>query len=200
MEGAKSVRRATPWKGWLDESLVVVLVFVALLAGWAVKSWVEGQTVSFTSDDGAVSLRYPARWLEQVDKNTVLTVRDVRREGAFKPTFSLSTREMNPDYPLTQNDLLVALSIAKGDELTGFRVLSVEPGMVGGKEASTMTYAYVVEAAGGPEAAVPVVVEAADCVTIHEGRAYIFTFATLEEDFEQEQENFRSLLATVEFE
>jgi hypothetical protein len=200
MEGAKSVRRATPLKGWLDELLVVILVCVALLAGWAVKSWVQGQMVSFTSDDGAVSLRYPARWMEQVDKNTLLTVRDVRREGAFKPTFSLSTREMNPDYPLTQNDLLVTLSIARGNELTAFRVLSVEPGMVGGKEGSTMTYAYVAEAAGGLEAAVPVVVEAADCVTIHEGRAYIFTFATLAEHFEQEQETFRSLLAAVKFE
>jgi hypothetical protein len=187
-------------KGWLDELLVVILVLVALLLGWAVKSWVEGQTVSFTSDDGVVSLRYPAHWLEQVDKNTLLTVRDVQREGAFKPTFSLSTREMNPDYPLTQNALLVALSIARGDELTAFRVLSVEPGMVGGKEASMMTYAYVAEAAGGSQAAVPAVVEAADCVVIHEGRAYIFTFATLAERFEQEQGTFRSLLAAVKFE
>jgi hypothetical protein len=200
MEGAKSVRRAMPLKGWLDELLVVVLVCVALLAGWVVKSWVQGQTVFFASDDGAVSLRYPARWMEQVDKNTVLTVRDVRREGAFKPTFSLSTREMDPDYPLTQNDLLVSLSIAKGDELTAFRVLSIEPGLVGGKEASTMTYAYVAETASGPGASVPVVVEAADCVVIHQGRACIFTFATLAEHFEQEQGDFRSLLATVKFE
>ncbi len=135
-----------------------------------------------------------------MDKNALLAVRDVRREGAFKPTFSLSTREMNPDYPLTQNDLLVALSIARGDELTAFRVLDIEPGMVEGTEASTMTYAYVTEAAGGSQAAAPVVVEAADCVVIHEGKEYIFTFATLAERFEQEQDTFRSLLASVKFE
>ncbi|HUW94174.1 MAG TPA: hypothetical protein VMW58_00155 [Anaerolineae bacterium] len=199
MEHAKSISRATPLKGWLDELLVVILVFVALLLGWAVKGWVEGQTVSFTSDDGAISLRYPARWLEQVDKSALLTVRDVRREGAFKPTFSLSTRGMNPDFPLTHNDLLVTLSIARGDELTAFRVLSLDPGTVGGKEASTMTYAYVAEAAGGSQAAVPVVVQAADSVAIHEGRAYIFTFAALAEHFEREQETFRSMLAGVDF-
>lgn len=199
MEGAKSVRRATPLKRWLDELLVVILVLVALLLGWAVKGWVEGQTVAFTSDDGAISLRYPAGWLEQVDKNALLTVRDVRREGAFKPTFSLSTREMNPDFPLTHNDLLVTLSIARGDELTAFRVLSLDPGTVGGKEASTMTYAYVAEAAGGSRAAVPVVVQAADRVAIHDGRAYVFTFATLAEHFEREQETFRSMLAGVDF-
>jgi len=106
---------------------------------------------------------------------------------------------MNPDFPLTHNDLLVTLSIARGDELTAFRVLSLDPGTVGGKEASTMTYAYVAEAAGGSQAAVPVVVQAADSVAIHEGRAYIFTFAALAEHFEREQETFRSMLAGVDF-
>jgi hypothetical protein len=199
MEGAMSIRRATPLKGWVDELLVVSLVLVALLLGWALKGWVEGQTVYFTSEDGAVSLRYPARWLEQVDKSALLTVRDVRREGTFKPVFSLSTREMNPDFPLTQNDLLVTLSIAKGDELTAFRVLSFDRGLVGGREASTMTYAYVAEAAGQSQANAPVVIQAADSVVIHEGKAYIFTFATLAEHFEREQGTYRSMLAAVDF-
>jgi hypothetical protein len=186
-------------KGWLDELLVIVLVIVALLLGWALKAWVVGKTVTFTSDDGSVSLRYPARWLGQVDKETLLTVSDVRQEGAFKPTFSLSMREMNPDFPVTQNDLLVTLSVAKAGELTAYRVLSVDQATVGGQTASTMTYAYVAEPAGAPQSGLPVVVQAVDCVVTREGEAYVFTFATLAERFERDEVIFRSILGSVDF-
>jgi hypothetical protein len=186
-------------KGWLDELLVIVLVIVALLLGWALKAWVVGQTVSFATDDGSVSLRYPARWLSQVDKETLLTVSDVRREGPFKPTFSLRTREMNPDFPLTQNDLLVTLSVAKAEELTAYRVLSVEPATVDGQTASTMTYAYVAEPAGSTQNAIPAVVQAVDCVVTREGEAYVFSFATLAERFERDETIFGSILGSVDF-
>jgi len=199
MVDTASVRRATTLKGWLDELLVVVLVIVALLMGWALKAWVVGQTVSFTSDDGNVSLRYPAGWLDQVDKETLLTVSDVRQEGVFKPTFSLITREMNPDFPLTQNDLLVTLSVAKAGELTAYRVLSVDTATVGGQTASTMTYAYVAEAAGAAQNAMPAVVQAIDCVVTYEGVAYVFTFATLAEHFERDEAILRSILGSADF-
>jgi hypothetical protein len=199
MVDTASVRRATPLKGWLDELLVVVLVVVALLLGWVLKAWVVGQTVSFTSDDGSVSLRYPARWLNQVDKETLLTVSDVRQEGVFKPTFSLSTRDMNPAFPLTQNDLLVTWSVAKAQELTAYRVLSADPATVDGQTASTMTYAYVAEPAGAAQNAIPAVVQAVDCVVTYEGEAYIFTFATLAEHFESDEDIFRSILGSVDF-
>jgi hypothetical protein len=199
MVDTASVRRATALKGWLDELLIVVLVIVALLLGWALKAWVVGQTVSFTSDDGSVSLRYPARWLDQVDKDALLTVSDVRQEGVFKPTFSLSTREINPDFPLTQNDLLVTLSVAKAEELTAYRVLSVDPATVDGQTASTMTYAYVAEPAGAPQNAMPAVVQAVDCVVTYEGEAYVFTFATLAEHFGRDEAIFRSILGSVDF-
>jgi hypothetical protein len=199
MVDTASVRRASALKGWLDELLVVVLVIVALLLGWALKAWVGGQTVYFTSDDGNVSLRYPAGWLDQVDKETLLTVSDVRQEGVFKPTFSLITREMNPDFPLTQNDLLVTLSVAKAEALTAYRVLSVDPATVDGQTASTMTYAYVAEPAGAPQNAIPAVVQAVDCVVSYEGTAYIFTFATLAEHFDSDEDIFRSILGSVDF-
>jgi hypothetical protein len=199
MVDTASVRRATALKGWLDELLVVVLVVVALLLGWALRAWVVGETVTFTSDDGSVSLRYPARWLSQVDKETVLTVSDVRQEGAFKPRFSLSVREMNPDFPVTQNDLLVTLSVAKAEELTAYRVLSVDSATVGGQAASTMTYAYVAEPPGAAQNGLPVVVQAVDCVVTREGEAYVFTFATLAERFERDEAIFRSILGSVDF-
>jgi hypothetical protein len=199
MVDTASVRRATALKGWLDELLVVVLVVVALLLGWAVKGWVEGQMVSFTSDDGSISLHYPGRWLDQVDKETLLTVSDVRQQGAFKPTFSLSIREMNPDFPLTQNDVLVTLSVAKAEQLTAYRVLSGDAATVDGQTASTMTYAYVAEAAGAPQNAMPAVVQAVDCVVTYEGTAYIFTFATMAEHFEGDEDIFRSILGSVDF-
>jgi hypothetical protein len=199
MEATTSVRRATPLKGWLDDLLVVVLVIAALAVGWTIKARVEGQTVTFSTEDGALSLRYPERWLEQVDKGTLLTVSDIRKEGAFKPEFSVTAREMNPDFPLTQSDLVVTLSIAKAEQLTAYRVLNVEEGLVGDLEASKMVYAYVVEPAGVPQNVIPAVVEAVDYVVIYEGRAYVFSFAAPAEHFEEQVGSFHSILASVEF-
>lgn len=199
MEATRSVGRRVPLRGWLDEILVVALVVVALLVGWAIKGWVGGQTVAFTSDDGAVSLSYPDRWLEQSDKEAVIAASDVRGAGAFKPSFSLRTREMDPDYPLTENDLLVALSLDRAENLTAYRALSVDEGVVGGLEASKVTYAYVAEPAGGVQASVPIVVQADDWVVIHEGKAYILTFAAMADQFAEQEGAFDSILASVDF-
>jgi hypothetical protein len=198
MEATTSVRRAVPLKGWWDELLVVALVIVALLLGWAFKAWVQGQMVTFTSDDGAVSLSYPDRWLEQVDKETLVSVSDVRGEGPFKPTASLRVREMDPEYPLTENDLLVALSLNRAQELTAYRVLSVEQGVLGGLAANKVTYAYLAEPGSGSQSAMPVVVQAVDWVVIREGRAYILTFAAVADQFADEEGAFNSILASVD--
>jgi hypothetical protein len=199
METTTSVGRTVPLKGWWDELLVVVVVVVALLLGWAFKGWVQGQTVSFTSDDGVVSLSYPDRWLEQIDKEALVTASDVRAEGAFKPFFSLRVREMDPGRPLTENDLLVALSLDRAEGLTAYRVLSVGQGTVGGMEASSVEYAYVAEPAGGIQASVPVVVEAIDWVVIRESKAYILTFAAMADRFAEEEGAFNSILRSVDF-
>jgi len=200
MEASRSVGRAVPLKGWLDELLVIVLVIVALILGWALKSWVQGQTVSFTSDDGVVSLRYPADWLEQVNKGALLAVSDVRAEGVFKPAFSVAARELNPDFPLTPRELVVTMSVQRAEELTGYRVLSVDPATVDGIEATTVSYAYVAEPAGSLQQTLPVVVEAVDWVVIHEDKAYVFTFAAESANFAQEERTFNSILASVELE
>jgi hypothetical protein len=199
METTTSVGRTGPLKGWWDELLVVVVVVVALLLGWALKGWVQGQTVSFTSDDGVVSLSYPDRWLEQIDKEALVTASDVRAEGAFKPFFSLRVREMDPGRPLTESDLLVALSLDRAEGLTAYRVLSVGQGTVGGLEASSVEYAYVAEPAGGIQASVPVVVEAIDWVVIRESKAYILTFAAMADRFAEEEGAFNSILRSVDF-
>lgn len=198
MQATEPVRRVGPLKGWLDELLVVALVIVALVLGWALKAWVQGRTVAFSSDDGLLSLRYPADWLEEVNKDTLLTVNDVRGEGAFKPTLSIATTGMNPDFPLTPRELVVTMSVEKAEELTGYRVLSIEHGMVDGLDASKVSYAYVAEPAGALQT-VPVVVEAIDWVVIYHNKAYVLTLAAEASNFEEEEEKLNSILESVDF-
>ncbi len=199
MQATKAPSRARPLKGWLDELLVVALLIVALILGWALKSRVEGRTASFASDDGVLTLSYPADWLEQVDKEALLTVSDIRAEGTFKPTFSLTVREMNPDFPMTPHDLVVTMSLQKAEELTAYRILNTDSGMVDGIEASRVSYAYVSEPVGGLQQSIPVVAEAVDWVVIREGTAYVLTFAAAAESFAQEEGTFNSILTSVDF-
>jgi hypothetical protein len=199
MEAARSVGRTAPLKRWLDELLVVALVVVALVIGWAMKGWVEGQTIPFTSEDGMLSLRYPADWLEQINKDALLSVSDIRGEGAFKPMFSVTTREMDPDFPLTLNDLVLTMSLRKAEELTAYRILSTDSGTVDGVEATKVSYAYVAEPTGGVQQSVPVVVEAVDWVAISQSNAYVLTFAATATNFGQEEGTFNSILASVDF-
>ena len=106
---------------------------------------------------------------------------------------------MNPDFPLTESDLLVALSLDRAENLTAYRALSVDNGVVGGLEANRVTYAYVAEPAGGPQASVPVVVQAVDWVVIHEGKAYVLTFAAMADQFAEQEGSFGSILTSVDF-
>lgn len=199
MEATRSVRKAIPLKGWLDEAAVILVVFVALLLGWVVKSWVQGQTATFSSDDRVLTLQYPARWLQHTDKDTLLTVSDVRAEGWFKPRFSVTTKEMNPQYPLTASDVLVSLSVQRAQELTAYRVLTTEEGTVDGLSASGLTYAYVGEPQEGFQPGIPTVVEAVDWVVLREGKAYVFSFAAPAQDFPHLAGTLSSLLASVDF-
>jgi hypothetical protein len=199
MEATRSRKRMAVAKSWLDEALVILLVVAALLLGFALKVWVEGRAVSFATEDGAVSLQYPARWLRQNEKDTLLTVSDVRAVGWFKPRFSLLTREMNPDYPLTESDVLVSLSVQRAQELTAYRVLKVDQGSVDGLEASSLSYTYVSEPTGTVQAALPAVIEAVDRVVMVGGKAYIFSFAATADEFPQELAVFQSILDSVDF-
>jgi hypothetical protein len=106
---------------------------------------------------------------------------------------------MDPDYPLTQNDLMAMLSLSRAEELTSFRVLGTDQSMVDGVEARRVEYAYVVEPAGGVQNSLPTVVEAADYVLIHEGRAYILTFASEADSFEEAKGVFGAIIASVDF-
>jgi hypothetical protein len=107
--------------------------------------------------------------------------------------------DAHPDYPLIQNDLPVMLSVRRAEELTAYRVLSMDQAMVDGLKAGKVEYTYVVEPAGGPRNSLPVVVEEAAYVVIREGRAYILTFAAMAEHFAEVEGVFDPVLATVDF-
>jgi hypothetical protein len=199
MESIRAEQKAIPLKGWLAEAMVILVVAVALLLGWVLKSWVQGQTATFSSDEGVLTLQYPARWLQHTEKDTLLTVSDVRAEGWFKPRFSVTTKDMNPEYPLTATDVLVSLSVQRAQKLTAYRILTTEEGTVDGLSASGLTYGYVSEPDQSLQLGIPVVVEAVDWVVLREGKGYVFTFSAPAKDFPHLAGTLSSLMASVDF-
>ena len=176
----KGVRRTEP------EWVVVVVVVVALVAGWLLKSYVEGSTVAFTSPE--VSLSYPALWLRDVnpDAVTLFGASDMRSGSSYSSNVAVYVSAALPSLPAAsgQADIekmtpaITAWSFRRGQELDGFRVLGTEPAQLGGRVGAMIHYAFVSDPISSPfRKALPVVVEAADYLVPLVDKTIILTVA-----------------------
>ena len=69
---------------WADWAVIGTLV-LALLLGWAVMAFAEGQTSVYTDAESGVVLRYPKDWFLKADEDLIFQALDPD-SGAFKTT------------------------------------------------------------------------------------------------------------------
>jgi hypothetical protein len=192
--------RRIPWETRLRYDAVVIGLFaLALLTGWALKSWAEGTATTFTDLDAGLSLRYPASWVPQAIKGTLLSIRDLQSEGRLKTTFSVAVTELETAAAMPVQEMVKPFAEKKGEELSAYRILEVRDTEVDGVQAASISYAYVDEPKESPfQTSLPVVVQGTDVLVSHGTNLYVFTFAAPTTTFSEEAVILDSILRSVD--
>jgi RsiW-degrading membrane proteinase PrsW (M82 family) len=183
------------------DAVVIVTIVLALIAGLTLKSLVLHQRVTFTDADAHLSLQYPAWWALSQQKGQLLSVQDLRSQDAFKPTFSVEIRELEPETTRPVQEMVVPFTVERGQELTGYRVLEIAETRIDGEDAAQITYIYVDYGAESHlQSALPVVVKAVDVLVIHQGKLYAFEAAAPAATFAQQSSTLDDILKSVDLE
>lgn len=188
-----------PWEtSFRYDGPVLAVVLLVLACGWILKTAVEGRTLSYSDIEGGLSLQHPSSWSPRAQKDTLLTLQDLRSQGAIKPTFSVSRRELPPSAPKPPQELVSPFIVERGSALLGYRVLEVSELRVDGLPAVSITYAYVAEPSGSAlQATLPVVVQAVDVLVPDEGSLLVFTLAAPAQAFEDYRRQLPAILRSV---
>lgn len=145
---------------WLVWALVVVMLAIGGLVGMVV----ERRTVTIRT--GEIALSYPAGWVNvgTDEPFEVLRVGEPFETAIFPAQVSVRQMPVAEVSTTVQTlgDLALKWSARQTQELTGYKVLSIEPAQVQGQEAVRIEYVYVTEPPmAGPEG-IPVVARGAD--------------------------------------
>ena len=197
MAMASTVRtRRDRWADWL----VVGVLVLALLAGWAVKAWAMGGSDSFTDSDTGLSATYPDGWMMGRDEDYVLRVRDPN-SGPFKTTYQITADVLDPANPVSLVDAVNLTSVSRARKLTAFRLLDIETVGEEGQspEAIWAQYVYVEEKPDPFRESLPAVVLGLDYTAVKDGYLYTFTLLASEADFDEAEKDFRAFVKDAGF-
>lgn len=181
------------------EWLVWALVVVMLAIGGLVGTVVERRTVTIKA--GEVSLSYPAGWVNMgaSEPFEVLRAGEPFETAAFPA--QVSVRQMPvaevSTTAQTLGDLALKWSARQTQDLTGYKVLSIEPAQVQGQEAIVIEYVYVTEPPmAGPEAT-PVVARGADYLIRQGETLTVIAFSADAEAYEGQAATRARILASL---
>jgi hypothetical protein len=177
------------------ELSVILVTVLALALGWALKSAVEARAVPFEA--GGLSAQVPAGWLRTTGGETeVLRVTDPASTG-FGTTYTLATQPVAAGTTEAQVASLVTL--ARGQALTAYRVLSQQPVTVNGRSAYMLTFVYVEADPNLTHEELPHVVRGVELVFINGEQAVLVGYHADEDAYEADYGRFRRFLDSVRF-
>ncbi|MFN8457945.1 MAG: hypothetical protein U0401_25390 [Anaerolineae bacterium] len=192
----KTAKREEP------EWVVVVVVAIALLLGWLLKTSIESRTDAFNG--AGVSLSYPAAWLREpnpAEEGLVFQASDLRSGSLFRTNVALRMAAPPANLAASEDKLTSAVTtwtFGRSQVLDNYRILATETAQVGGQPAGRVVYTFVNEPIANPYRwALPVVVEAVDYVFLHQGQVYVLTLAADGNRFEPEQGRFEAIIRSV---
>ncbi len=208
---ASTVRtRRDRWADWL----VIGIVAVALLLGWAVKAWAVGGRESFTDSETGLILNYPAGWLISSAEDYVFRARDPN-SGPFKTTYQVTADKLDPACPMSLMDAINATSVNRARKLTSFRLLDIEPVDEGGQalladidtadeepeapRAIWSRYVYVEENPDPFRESLPAVVLGLDYTAVKGEYLCTFTLLSGEADFGAAEKDFKAFIRDAGF-
>lgn len=179
-------------------SVVIAIVAVGLLfLGYLMRNSAISASTLFEDEASGVRALIPAGWLiNQESPEAILTAED---PGATPFKTFLSIRLLPVGAEATPRNVVDTLTLQRSSSLSTYRVLSLEPLLLGEDQALEMTYAYV-QADNNPFlSTVPLVVQGRDVVVLRSGQAVIITYREERSRFDANEYLFENFLATVEF-
>jgi hypothetical protein len=176
---------ALPGRGRLEESEppVYLTVAVALAIGLCVQWTVVGRMQ--TASVGSGTIAYPSSWQRVAEEGALFAAAD-RNHGTFGTR--VSVRELPKSDLLPGEGTLVDAatnwSLRRGQELVGYRILSITEGIVNGREAAMVDYAYLASSAGGSaDGTMPGLMHAIDTLVLGGETYQVLTFAAESHEF-----------------
>jgi hypothetical protein len=189
-------KKVSPRDRWADW-VVVGVVIVALLLGWALKVSAENKTLSYSNE--GVTVHYPYGWLLDDKSGYIVKVSDPN-SGLFRTTYIVQTGAI--DAGVSETAALISLlnnvSLSRAQTTTAYKLFQVEEVQVRGKPAVKATYVYVEEKPNPFRETVPVVVEGVDYAFAEGGKVYVFTLLAAEPDFAAAEQHFAAFLESAE--
>lgn len=145
------------------EWLVWVMLAVLLAIGLIARTVIVNRSTTF--NDGGVTVNYPADWtpIATDAPGAVLSVGEAFG-NLFPARFTVEQMPVADVSSSAQSlgDLALKWSDDQADNLPGYRVLSIEPAQVRGRDAVRVDYAYVAEPVFAAADTVPVVARGVD--------------------------------------
>ncbi len=177
---------------------VALVVIVALLLGWLLRSSTLSRTVSFQDPDTGFSLKYPAAWgVADSLQDVLLKVENPQTDSAYKTNLVVEARDLDPQNPPTLQEFVDRRVTQKGG-LTGYHFIGEQETTVDGQKARQIIYAYVVQPIEQPRrVSLPVVVVARETIVVGKDRVYYLTVAAPENDVDSASARLNEIIQTV---
>ncbi len=177
---------------------VAVVVIVALLVGWLLRSYTLSRTISFQDPDSGLSLKYPAAWgVSDSLQDVLLKVGNPSTDSAYKTNLTVEARELDPQNPPTLQEF-VDRRVTQKENLTGYHFIGEQDTTVSGQKARQITYAYTVQPIDQPRrVSLPVVVVAREYIVEGKDRVYYITVAAPEVDVDAASARLGEIIQTV---
>jgi hypothetical protein len=167
--------------------LVLVITFIAMALGWGVKTAVQDQTRSFSSQ--GVTAELPAGWLVQEGTGDLIFV--ARNPQAMDQRYRVQLFAGDTDLAnaaSSQND-------GRSQRDDSFRVLDETPIVVDGQDGYKVSYAYI----DAEESGMPSVIEGVDYYFPSGDATLLISFESDHEDFAETFAQFQQFRASVSY-
>jgi len=187
--------RTDRWSSWA----VVLVLAIALLAGWGVMAYALGQREKYADGKTGLTVSYPSGWLLKADDDLAFQAQDPGASG-FRTTYQARAWPISATEALTSS-LAAALndaSLARAQEGTAYRLLDLREGEpVNGRQAMEAEYVYVVEGSDPFVQQLPVVVRGLDVAIPLGDRAFVFSLLAGEDAYAGAVRAFRGLVGSA---
>ena len=183
---------------WSDATVILVLA-IALLLGWGVMAYAQGQRESFTDAGTGLTVSYPRGWLLKGDDRLAFQALDPAT-SEFRTTYQVQTWPIAATESLTSTlgVLLNDASLARAQQGTAYRLLDLQEGdAINNRPTMEAEYVYVVEGHDLFVQQLPVVVRGLDVAIPLGDRGFVFSLLANEDAYADAVSAFRVFVGSA---